>query len=126
MLVLSRKEGEQIVLPTLGVTITLVQMRGDKARIGIDAPKNVPVHRSQIWDEIVSLGPAALPVESDAVSLDQQIEAIEGDIQQLHDSYVNRLTGKVEDKDALEQIGRLKAVLATLNRLRPRKEVPAA
>jgi carbon storage regulator len=52
MLVLSRKRNERIVVPTLGITIVLVEIRGDKARIGIEAPGAVPVHRAEVWAAI--------------------------------------------------------------------------
>jgi carbon storage regulator len=51
MLVLSRKTNEQIVIEG-GITITIVQIRGDKVRLGIIAPKDVSVNRSEIQDKI--------------------------------------------------------------------------
>lgn len=47
MLVLSRKAGESIVIHNM-VTVTIVEIRGDKVRLGIDAPREVSVHRSEI------------------------------------------------------------------------------
>ena len=47
-MVLSRKQDEQIVIGD-DVTVTVVEIRGDKVRLGIDAPKGVPVHRKEIW-----------------------------------------------------------------------------
>ena len=52
MLVLSRKEGEEIVIPALDVTIRLLEIRGDKARIGIEAPQHIAVHRLEVWRRI--------------------------------------------------------------------------
>jgi carbon storage regulator len=51
MLVLSRKKNERIVIGE-HVRITVVDIRGDKVRIGIDAPKDVVVHRQEIADAI--------------------------------------------------------------------------
>lgn len=51
MLVLSRKLGESIVIDG-AVTITVVQIRGDKVRLGIEAPKEVPVHRQEVFEKI--------------------------------------------------------------------------
>lgn len=48
MLVLSRREGQKIVLPTLNVSIELLKMRGSSAKIGIQAPGDVPVIREEI------------------------------------------------------------------------------
>lgn len=59
MLILSRKQGESIVIGDC-VTITVVELRGDKVRIGIDAPKSVSVHRREVYDEIQrSKGPSS-------------------------------------------------------------------
>lgn len=51
MLVLSRKKGESIVVSE-DIRITVVEVRGDKIRLGIEAPKDVPVHRSEVYDAI--------------------------------------------------------------------------
>jgi carbon storage regulator len=51
VLVLSRKKEEQIVIGDL-VTITVVQIRGDKVRIGIEAPAEVTIHRREVYDAI--------------------------------------------------------------------------
>lgn len=51
MLVLSRKINETIMIGD-EVTITVVDIRGDKVRLGINAPKSVPVHRQEIYDAI--------------------------------------------------------------------------
>ncbi|HUG70858.1 MAG TPA: carbon storage regulator CsrA [Pirellulaceae bacterium] len=48
MLVLSRKKNEQIVIGD-GIVITIVDVRGDKVRIGIEAPTHVPVHRHEVY-----------------------------------------------------------------------------
>lgn len=53
MLVLSRKRDEQIVIGKAGdVVISIVDIRGDKVRLGIEAPKEVPVHRKEVFDAI--------------------------------------------------------------------------
>ena len=51
MLVLSRKKNESIVINN-DIIITVVEIRGDKVRLGIIAPKDVPVHRQEIFDAI--------------------------------------------------------------------------
>ena len=51
MLVLSRKKNESIVLNN-DITIVVVDIRGDKVRLGIVAPKEVPVHRQEVYDAI--------------------------------------------------------------------------
>jgi carbon storage regulator len=55
LLVLSRKKNEQIVISDT-ITITIVEIRGDKVRIGIEAPDDVVVHRQEVWDAIKAEG----------------------------------------------------------------------
>ena len=51
MLVLSRQSDETIIIGD-NIRITIVEVRGDKVRIGIDAPRDVAVHRQEIYDAI--------------------------------------------------------------------------
>ena len=51
MLVLSRKKNESIVINN-DITVTVVEIRGDKVRLGIVAPKEVPVHRQEVYEAI--------------------------------------------------------------------------
>lgn len=51
MLVLSRKRDERIVIGD-NIVITVVEVRGDKVRLGIEAPNDVPVHRQEVLDAI--------------------------------------------------------------------------
>jgi len=53
MLVLSRKKNESIIIDG-NIVITVVEIRGDKVRLGINAPKEVPIHRSEIHAAIQS------------------------------------------------------------------------
>ncbi len=51
MLVLARKKNESIVIRE-DVVVTVVEVRGDKVRLGIQAPKEVKVHRREVYDAI--------------------------------------------------------------------------
>jgi len=51
MLVLSRKKNESIVINN-DITIVVVEIRGDKVRLGVEAPREVPVHRREVFDAI--------------------------------------------------------------------------
>ena len=51
MLVLSRHRDESIMIGD-EIVITIVDIRGDKVRLGIDAPQDVPVHRQEVYDAI--------------------------------------------------------------------------
>jgi carbon storage regulator len=51
MLVLSRKRDERIVIGD-NIVITVVDVRGDKVRLGIEAPLDVPVHRQEVMEAL--------------------------------------------------------------------------
>lgn len=51
MLVLSRKKNESIVIHD-DITVVVVEIRGDKVRLGVEAPKEVPVHRREVYEAI--------------------------------------------------------------------------
>ena len=51
MLVLSRKKNESIIINN-EITIVVVEIRGDKVRLGVEAPKEVPVHRREVYEAI--------------------------------------------------------------------------
>jgi carbon storage regulator len=67
MLIITRRPGEKIVLGD-EIVVTVMEISGQTARIGIDAPKAVPVYREEIWEAVkaeneaaASAAPAALP-----------------------------------------------------------------
>ena len=51
MLVLSRKKNESVIIND-DITIVVVEIRGDKVRLGVEAPKEVPVHRIEVYRAI--------------------------------------------------------------------------
>ena len=51
MLVLSRHRDESIMIGD-DVVVTIVDIRGDKVRLGIEAPQEIPVHRQEVYDAI--------------------------------------------------------------------------
>ena len=58
MLVLTREVGQTIVIGN-NVRVTILQMKGEQARIGIDAPREVPVHRLEVFEELRRANEAA-------------------------------------------------------------------
>jgi carbon storage regulator len=65
MLVLSRKKDESIVINN-DITIVVVEIRGDKVRLGVEAPKEVPVHRQEVFDAIARGETVVESVEADS------------------------------------------------------------
>jgi carbon storage regulator len=51
MLVLSRKKNESIIIND-DITVTIIEIRGDKVRLGIEAPKDITVHRREVYEAI--------------------------------------------------------------------------
>lgn len=51
MLVLSRKRNEKIVIDGQ-IVVTVVDIRGDKVRLGIEAPKDISIHRSEVYEAL--------------------------------------------------------------------------
>jgi carbon storage regulator len=72
MLVLSRKKNESIVINN-DITVTVVEIRGDKVRLGIVAPKEVPVHRQEVFDAIHGKD-AAPPAAPTAVAANKPVD----------------------------------------------------
>jgi len=52
MLVLSREPGERIMIAGGEIIVEIVEVRGDKVRVGITAPRDIPVHREEVHEEI--------------------------------------------------------------------------
>ncbi|MCB0324565.1 MAG: carbon storage regulator CsrA, partial [Bdellovibrionales bacterium] len=74
MLVLSRKKNESIVIND-DITLVVVEIRGDKVRLGVEAPKEVPVHRREVY-EAIKQAEAEADAEADAdAELERQRQA---------------------------------------------------
>ena len=64
MLVLSRKIGQSIVLPELGVNVEVLSIHRNRVRIGVEAPATSPVHREEVWQRMRNAAPAAIHGQS--------------------------------------------------------------
>jgi carbon storage regulator CsrA len=64
MLVLSRKIGEEIVLPSCQLSVKVLDVGTKSVRLGIVAPEQVPIHRKELWDRIQSEGDPTLKEDS--------------------------------------------------------------
>ncbi|MEQ4498927.1 MULTISPECIES: carbon storage regulator CsrA [Nocardioides] len=67
MLVLSRRVGESVVIGD-DVTVTILEVRGDVVRVGIDAPRSVAVNRAELLAELESSNQAAASPSEEAVA----------------------------------------------------------
>lgn len=63
MLALTRKKGESIILNN-DIEISILELRGDQVKIGISAPKEVPVYRKEVYLQIQKENEAASSAES--------------------------------------------------------------
>ena len=59
MLALTRKKGESLVLNN-NIEITVLEIRGDQIKIGINAPKDVPIYRKEVYEQIEEANKAAV------------------------------------------------------------------
>jgi carbon storage regulator len=67
MLVLSRKVGESIVIGD-NIVVSILEIRGDLIRVGIDAPREVKVHRREVFEAIEAANREALTASVSAIS----------------------------------------------------------
>ena len=63
MLVLSRQRDESIIIGD-NIVVTIVDIRGDKVRLGINAPSEIPVHRREVHEAIQRENQRAAPLET--------------------------------------------------------------
>jgi len=66
MLVLTRRAGESVMIGD-DVVVTVLEVRGDVIRVGIQAPRDVQVHREEVWRELQAANRAAASPTEDAV-----------------------------------------------------------
>ena len=74
MLALTRKKGESLVIGN-NVEIMVLEVRGDQVKIGIDAPKEVPVYRKEVYLQIQKENEAAMSVEGLDFAVPEKIMA---------------------------------------------------
>lgn len=67
MLVLSRRAGESVVIGH-EITVTVLEVRGEVVRLGIDAPRSVQVHREEVYRELQAQNAAAAAAPDDALT----------------------------------------------------------
>ncbi len=63
MLALTRKKGESLIVNN-NIEITILEIRGDQIKIGVNAPKEVPIYRKEVYDQIQQENRKSARVES--------------------------------------------------------------
>ncbi len=63
MLALTRKKGESVIINN-NIEISILEMRGDQVKIGISAPKEIPIYRKEVYLQIQEENKAAIAAES--------------------------------------------------------------
>lgn len=66
MLALSRKKGESLIINN-NVEITILEIKGDQVKVGIAAPKEVPIYRKEVYVQIQEANKAAMTEPSPEV-----------------------------------------------------------
>jgi carbon storage regulator len=77
MLVLTRKANQAIVIGD-DIEVSVLAVVGDKVRVGIEAPRSVPVYRKEVWLEIQREGPRASGEKADSAEVDRPLERLKG------------------------------------------------
>ncbi len=103
MLVLTRKIGQQIILPEQGVTIDILHAGGSQVRLGITAPTDIPIYRREVWDRAPGTdnGPSASsdsppdPLTEDASSSPGAPVPTHGDLDQCLQWILKRTGGRM-------------------------------
>jgi carbon storage regulator len=66
VLVVTRKYGQKIIIGD-NIELTILDIKGDQVRIGINAPKNIPILRQEVYMEITSANKEAATIYSDGM-----------------------------------------------------------
>lgn len=69
MLALSRKKGESLVLNN-NIEVTVLEIKGEQVKLGISAPKDVPIYRKEVYTQIQSANEAAVDTDGMAALKD--------------------------------------------------------
>lgn len=101
MLVLSRRKDESVVINS-DIRVVVVEIRGDKVRLGVEAPKEVPVHRSEVYEAINRGGDLDIS-GSLAVADGGRVPSSMGDIELSRDSH--QATGEARQSSGTDGVG---------------------
>ncbi len=75
MLVLTRKSNQSIMIGD-DIEVSVLAIMGEKVRIGIEAPRSVPVYRKEVWLEIKQEGPRRAGPGDEATSVEAELNRL--------------------------------------------------
>lgn len=118
MLVMTRKRDESILVDR-NIEITVVEIRGDKVRLGVSAPKEVPVHRREVYETIHGIDASAAALR-EATAAHRRAEAEEASLVALAQpelALLDRLREAIRDQSgaAPRREQALRAILAAID-----------
>lgn len=93
MLVLSRHSGESVVIGQ-DVVVTVIEVRGDVVRLGIDAPRSVQVHRMEVFEEVRRAN-----LEANVAASDDAVERLAATLRKRKDTAAQPDTEAAEESD---------------------------
>lgn len=96
MLVISRKANESLVIGD-SIVVTVVEIRADKVRLGIEAPCEVSVHRAEIAAALGLIPPGSAAAEISCRALEREIAELTAQLQQ-HPEPASELRTRLEEK----------------------------
>jgi carbon storage regulator CsrA len=134
MLVLSRGRNDKVVFPTLGISVEILRVAGNKVRLGIDAPHEIPVHRHEVSERMEANGENDMlrfpaPSKSAAPKLSHDMRnRLNAAALGLHLLHRNVETGNMSDAEStiFRIFNELKAIETELEQPAPPKQISHA
>ena len=105
MLVLSRRETDKVVFPTLGITVEVLRIRGNVAKLGIDAPPDIPVLRHELAQR------KSIDLTPDGTSTRGQLRELAHTVRRRLDSAAQRLNRLHQTLDEKHDVTAQKIVM---------------
>lgn len=118
MLVLSRKKGEAVEFAELDVVVRVISLAKSKVQLGIEAPREITIHRSEIAPEQHSSPAADGTAESFLATVLNELSTVEARLAALSefaDANGSRCAGEIA-ADSMERLGRVKRALGRSHR----------
>ena len=97
MLVLSRKKNESVVINN-DIVVTVIEIRVDKVRLGIVVPKDVPVHRQEVFDALYGHSEDVIPPQSPSPPPAPISSAASGDRSSRRDAWLDRVAAALQSR----------------------------